>query len=81
MTRAEILKAAQALSPYDRLRVAREIVMSVEKEGAGLSENEWDEAWGEEAERRLREMEEGKVKTVPGEEVMARIRAIVRLRR
>jgi hypothetical protein len=34
--------------------------------------------WGEEALRRLREIEDGTVKAIPGDEVMARVRAITR---
>ena len=36
-------------------------------------------AWGDEAMRRLEEMESGKVKGIPGEQVMAEIRKIVGL--
>jgi putative addiction module component (TIGR02574 family) len=78
MTRREIILAAKTLSPEERLSVARDIVLSVEAEGIELSEAEWDEAWADEAERRHREVEEGKVKMIPGEEVMARVRAILR---
>ena len=78
MTRNEILHAAKTLSPDERLTVARDIVLSAESEGAELSEAQWDAAWGEEAHRRLLEIEEGKVQEIPGEEVMARVRAIVR---
>lgn len=38
-----------------------------------------DVAWAEEAERRLAEIRSGKVKPIPGEEVMARARKIVGL--
>lgn len=78
MKRSEILRAAKALPPDERLDVAREIVLSAESEGMELSETEWDAVWGEEADRRLLEIEDGKVKTIPGEEVMARLRAIIR---
>jgi len=78
MTRTEILQAVLALPPDERLTVAREIVLSVESEGGDLSEAEWDAAWADEAERRHREVEEGKVKMIPGDEVMARVRAILR---
>ncbi len=78
MTRNEILQAAKTLSPGERLTVARDIVLSAENEGAELSEVRWDAAWAEEADRRLLEIEEGKVLEIPGEEVMARVRAIVR---
>jgi putative addiction module component (TIGR02574 family) len=77
MTRAEIIRAAKALPPDERLDVAREIVLSAEEEGVELSEAEWDLAWGDEAERRLLEIEEGKVKEIPGDEVRARVRAIL----
>jgi putative addiction module component (TIGR02574 family) len=40
---------------------------------------EHDAAWAEEVERRLAEIRSGKVKPVPGEEVMARARKIVGL--
>ncbi|MBI2512726.1 MAG: addiction module protein [Opitutae bacterium] len=36
-----------------------------------------EKAWGDEAMRRLKEIEEGKVKLIPGEEVMARARKII----
>ena len=35
---------------------------------------EIDEAWSAEVERRIDEVESGKVKTIPGEEVFARMR-------
>jgi putative addiction module component (TIGR02574 family) len=78
VTRDEILQAAKTLPPDERLTVARDIALSAENEGAELSETEWDAAWADEAERRLLEIEEGKVKEIPGEEVMARVRAILR---
>lgn len=78
MTRSEIIQAAKALPPDERLSVAREIVLSAESDGAELSEAEWNAAWADEADRRLLEIEEGTVKEIPGEEVMARVRAIVR---
>lgn len=78
MTRSEIIQAAKALPLDERLSVAREIVLSAESDGADLSDAEWNEAWADEADRRLLEIEEGRVKEIPGEEVMARVRAIVR---
>ena len=78
MTRDEILQAALTLPPVERLSVAREIALSVEPDGEVLSEAEWDAAWADEAVRRHLEVQEGKVKMIPGEEVMARVRAIVR---
>jgi putative addiction module component (TIGR02574 family) len=78
MTRTEILQAALTLPPEERLTVAREIVLSVESEGAELPEAEWDAMWADEVERRHQEVEEGKVQLIPWDEVMARARAIRR---
>ncbi len=36
-----------------------------------------EKAWGDEVTRRLKEIEDGKVKLIPGEEVMARARKII----
>jgi putative addiction module component (TIGR02574 family) len=77
MTRDEIIRAAKALPPDERLNLAREIANSAESEGAELPEAEWNTAWGDEAERRLAEIEDGKVTEIPGEEVDARVRAIL----
>lgn len=38
-------------------------------------DEEIDRLWAEEAERRVSQIEEGKIKMVPGEEVFVRIRA------
>ena len=39
-----------------------------------------EKAWGDEALRRIKEIEEGKVKMIPGEQVMAEVRKIVGLK-
>lgn len=77
MTRDEILRAALDLPPKERIAVARELAKSVSfSEGEDLPDAEWNALWGEEALRRLGEIENGTVKTIPGDEVMARVRAI-----
>ncbi len=79
MTLEEVLKAALDLPPQERLAVARELAKSVpRREEEVISEAEWNEVWGEEALRRLREIEDGTVKAIPGDEVVARVRAITR---
>jgi putative addiction module component (TIGR02574 family) len=45
----------------------------------GEPDPEVDEAWGREIDRRLSELESGKVKSIPGEQVMDEIRKIVGL--
>lgn len=78
MTDAEVFAAALALERRSRVKLAHELIVSLDQGPVQLSEAEWEEAWGEEAERRLLEIEEGRVQGIPGEEVMARVRALVR---
>src|SRR5712692_8951487 len=75
VTRDEVLKAALDLPPKERIAVARELAKSVPSADGELTEAEWNAIWGEEALRRLGEIESGAVKTIPGDEVMARARA------
>ena len=71
----EILSAALALPPYERAMLADRLLESLN----GPNQKQIDAAWGEEAERRMREIDEGKVEAIDGELVMQRLRA--RLRR
>lgn len=45
----------------------------------GPNQKQIDDAWAEEAERRMREIDEGRVETIDGELVMQRIRSRRRL--
>ena len=70
--KAEQLKSALAnLSEEDREGIRDYLDELAEGE---LSQDEWEEAWGEEINRRIADMESGKVKMIPGEEVMRRLR-------
>jgi len=63
MDRAEMLPIDLKLELVDRLL-----------ESVSPSQKEIDERWKIEIERRVEEVRSGKVKTIPGEEVFARIR-------
>jgi len=65
----ETLKAALALSPEHRAMLADRILQSLD----GPDQKRIDALWAEEAERRLRELEEGKVEAIDGELVYAEI--------
>lgn len=65
---AEVLN----LPAIERSHLLDRLVASLE------ADPEIQEAWALEAERRDVEIEEGKVKLVPGEEVLARLRAELR---
>jgi len=73
MTQAaeEILQKALQLPEEDRERIGESLLRSVH----GDDESTFEEEWGPEIERRIAEIDEGKVQLLPGDEVMARLRA------
>ncbi len=73
MTQAaeEILQKALELPEEDRDRIADSLWRSVH----GSKDDGVEEAWIAEANRRAREIDEGKVKLVPDDKVMARLRS------
>lgn len=70
-TYEEIMSAAMALSPNEREMLAEHLMGSLDIE----DQERINRLWAEEAERRNREIEDGVVKAIPGEEVMNRLRA------
>lgn len=77
MTDEEIVAAALKLPAKTRDELVGRLIESLEEAQEELSPEEWEKAWAEEAERRDREMDEGKVKGIPGEEVMRELRDLV----
>lgn len=67
---AELEQKATELSPEERSRFALFLIQSLET----ADEGDVEEAWRIEAERRLAEIEGGKARLVPGDEVFANIR-------
>jgi len=72
---SEIVEEARQLSYDERAEIIEQLML------ANLQDldPEIEKAWGDEAMRRLAEMESGKVKGIPGDEAMARIRKTVGL--
>ena len=68
-TFGEILSAALALPPDMRAMLADHLLTSLDSE----DQKRIDALWAEEAERRLREIDEGKVETIDGELVMQKL--------
>lgn len=64
---AEVLK----LSARSRAALARKLLESLEP----TTETPHERAWYDEAERRKRELDEGKVDTIPAREVLRRMRS------
>ena len=70
----EVERQAMALSQKDRAALAERLLASLDEgEDEGV-----EEAWAAEAERRDRELQEGKVKGIPASQVFARVRRALR---
>jgi len=67
----EIINAALALPPGSRAMLAEHLLESLDDQDQARI----DALWAEEAERRDKEIEDGTVTPIPGEEVMNRLRA------
>jgi putative addiction module component (TIGR02574 family) len=67
----EIMSAALALPPSARAMLAEHLLESLDAE----DQERIDALWAEEAERREKEIEDGIVTPIPGEEVMDRLRS------
>jgi putative addiction module component (TIGR02574 family) len=68
-TLEEVREAAMALSADERELLAADLYCSLEKEPG------YDEAWAAEIQRRIEEIDSGKVKMVPWERVRERLYA------
>lgn len=68
---AALLEDALRLAPDDRLALATELLHSVEDH----NDPEWSKAWAAEIARRIQELDEGKVKTIPWPELRAELEA------
>ncbi len=67
----DIKSEIRSLGADDRMHLLRDLIADLD---GGMDEGV-EKAWLEEAERRYRELKEGKVEAVPAEEVFARARA------
>ena len=67
----ELLSSALSLPPEARALLVDQLLASLD----GENQKEIDEAWGKEAERRMREIREGKVEAIDGELVMKELRS------
>lgn len=90
-----LAKASRDLEKYDsilpqemlslpakgRNKLAKELKQSIDEDisNGWVADPEWEESWRIEIERRVRESDEGKVKSIPWEEVDKKARAILGL--
>jgi putative addiction module component (TIGR02574 family) len=75
MTRnvAELLREAKSLSEADRAELAGRLLETLH----GEPDEDVEAAWAEEIERRVRQLDAGEVKTIPWEEVRAKMHALL----
>ncbi|MFZ5495677.1 MAG: addiction module protein [Verrucomicrobiota bacterium] len=72
---SEIVEEARGLPYGERAELIAQLIADTAKNIDPAIEK----AWGDEALRRIKEIEEGKVKLIPGEEAMARVRKSIGL--
>jgi len=70
----DILSAALSLSPGARAMLADHLLESLDDE----SQKRIDALWAEEAERRAQAIDEGRVKLIRGDEVLAELRSRIK---
>jgi putative addiction module component (TIGR02574 family) len=70
-TYEEIISAALSLPPGARAMLAEHLLKSLDAEDQGRI----DSLWAAEAERRIKEIEDGIVTPIPGDQVMRRLRS------
>jgi putative addiction module component (TIGR02574 family) len=69
-TLSELKKKASQLSEQERAELALSLIESLD----GPAEPDVEDAWRKEIEQRVRQVEQGEVELIPGEEVFARLR-------
>ncbi|MEZ0227658.1 MAG: addiction module protein [Planctomycetota bacterium] len=71
----ELLERALKLSRKERGVLIRELILSLDEDEAD-DPAEIERAWSKEIARRLRYFDAGRVKTIPAEQVFAKLRAV-----
>lgn len=72
---SELLQKALELSTQERGLLAARLIDSLDDEP---EEEGVEAAWGEEIKRRVDDIQSGRVKTIPGEQVLGRLKARLR---
>lgn len=63
-----------SLSHEERARLAHRLIMSLDEEEEHLSEAEWDALWTAEIQQRQRDLQEGRARQRPAEDVLRDLR-------
>jgi putative addiction module component (TIGR02574 family) len=75
MAMASVLQQALALPAEERSELVEALLRSLESEDEGEPSPGWDEAWAAELNQRAKEIDEGRARLIPHEEVFAELRA------
>jgi len=76
MATETLLQEALALPTEERARIAEALLRSLAPDDpASLSGVEWEQAWDQEIERRVRDLDEGRTTPISYEEFQRRVRA------
>ena len=77
-----LLTQALQLPEDERWKLVSQLLRSLEPDDGGeLTDAEWEAAWADEINRRVRDVEEGRVELIDGDQVDAQIRAMLAARR
>jgi len=68
----ELSRKARSLSPEERVRLAEELLATVQEVDA-----ETEAAWNEEIKRRIAEIDSGTARLIPADEVFAEVRRLL----
>ena len=71
-----LLEQALQLSDEERGKLAARLLQSLDPDDEELSPEPWDEAWSAELDQRVREVREGTVELVDGDEMLTELDAI-----
>jgi putative addiction module component (TIGR02574 family) len=71
-TLEQVVNDARELSPQDQWKLVTHLIHDLDP-GENLPEAEIEKAWNDEIARRLDDIDSGRVKAIPAEEVFARI--------
>lgn len=81
MSLPEVEKAMLALNEREIAALVHRGIQALDHDDDSVSQEEIDAAWRDELLRRIDDIESGKVKTIPGDEVFASVRAELAARR
>ena len=76
-----LLEKALRLPLRERSELAAKLLRSLDDEEKELSPEEWERVWSAEIKRRLRDIDEGRTKTIDGDEALRRARQVLKKRR